>query len=349
MTAPKGQEKMAGAQEAGAQEAGAQQLSVTAGEAEAGQRLDRLLAAALPQLSRSRLQALIAEGRVSCAGQAVTTPSAKVKAGQTFAIIVPEARPVALEAQAIPLEILYEDRDLIVLNKPAGLVVHPAAGNPDNPLVNALMAHCGPDLTGVGGGIGGEQRPGIVHRLDKDTSGLMVAAKTEAAHKGLSAAFAARDIERAYQALVWGLPQPAEGTITGNIGRNPKNRKKMAVLRHGGRPAETAYRVLKSYQNGRVSLVECRLKTGRTHQIRVHLAEAGHPVLGDPLYGRQGTAGRRARLLPEAAQAALAALGRQALHAKTLGFQHPVSGDALQFESELPSDISALISSLESF
>jgi 23S rRNA pseudouridine1911/1915/1917 synthase len=280
---------------------------------------------------------------VSAAGQAVTSPSAKVKAGQTFAIIVPETRPVALAAQAIPLEILYEDRELIVLNKPAGLVVHPAAGNPDMTLVNALMAHCGPELSGIGG----EARPGIVHRLDKDTSGLMVAAKSAAAHQGLSELFAARNIDRAYWALVWGLPSPSEGTIAGNIGRSPRNRKKMAVLRHGGRPAETAYRLLRSFQNGRVSLVECRLKTGRTHQIRVHLAEIGHPVLGDPLYGRGGTAARRARLLPEGAQAALAALGRQALHAKTLGFRHPVSGDDLQFESELPTDISALISSLE--
>jgi len=316
---------------------------VTVAPEAAGGRLDRLLAAALPELSRSRLKALIEEGRVSAAGQAVTSPSAKVKAGQTFAIIVPETRPVALAAQAIPLEILYEDRELIVLNKPAGLVVHPAAGNPDMTLVNALMAHCGPELSGIGG----EARPGIVHRLDKDTSGLMVAAKSAAAHQGLSELFAARNIDRAYWALVWGLPSPSEGTIAGNIGRSPRNRKKMAVLRHGGRPAETAYRLLRSFQNGRVSLVECRLKTGRTHQIRVHLAEIGHPVLGDPLYGRGGTAARRARLLPEGAQAALAALGRQALHAKTLGFRHPVSGDDLQFESELPTDISALISSLE--
>ncbi|HEY9547998.1 MAG TPA: RluA family pseudouridine synthase, partial [Kiloniellaceae bacterium] len=306
-------------------------------------RLDRLLAAALPALSRSRLKALIEEGLVSSGGQAITSPAAKVKGGQTFAIIVPEARPVALEGQAIPLEIFYEDRDLIVLNKPAGLVVHPAAGNPDRTLVNALIAHCGPQLTGIGG----EQRPGIVHRLDKDTSGVMVAAKSEAAHQGLSGLFAARTIERAYWALVWGLPSPPAGDIAGNIGRSPRNRKKMAVLRHGGRPAETGYRVLKSFQNGRVSLLECRLRTGRTHQIRVHLAELGHPLLGDPLYGRAGTGSRRARLLPERAQAALAALGRQALHARTLGFRHPVSGDDLRFESELPADIQGLIRSLE--
>lgn len=320
---------------------------VTAGPEAAGGRLDRLLAAALPQLSRSRLQALIAEGCVSSDGKPVATASLKVKAGQKFAIIVPETRPVALEGQAIPLDIRYEDADLIVLEKPAGLVVHPAAGNPDRTLVNALLAHCGPGLKGGLTGIGGEARPGIVHRLDKDTSGLMVAAKTEAAHRGLVEQFSARTIERAYWALVWGRPEPAAGTISGNIGRSPRNRKKMAVLKKGGRPAETAYKVLRSFQNGRISLVECRLRTGRTHQIRVHLAEAGHPLLGDPLYGRSGTAARRARLLPERAQAALADLGRQALHAKTLGFQHPVGGDALQFESELPSDISDLITSLE--
>ncbi|GAB4394475.1 MAG: RluA family pseudouridine synthase [Kiloniellaceae bacterium] len=341
MAAPEGQEPVA--EEAQAEPRAAERHEVTAAPEAAGGRLDRLLAEALPQLSRSRLKALIEEGRVSSGGRAVTSPSAKVKAGQTFAIIVPEAQPAALAAQAIPLEILYEDKDLIVLNKPAGLVVHPAAGNPDRTLVNALLAHCGPELTGIGG----EQRPGIVHRLDKDTSGLMVAAKTETAHHGLVEQFAARSIERSYLALVWGLPRPAEGTITGNIGRSPRNRKKMAVLQRGGRPAETDYRVLKVFQGGAVSLVECRLKTGRTHQIRVHMAEAGHPLLGDPLYGRGGTGSRRARSLPEGAQAALAALGRQALHAKTLGFQHPRSGDVLQFESELPPDIGALISSLE--
>ncbi len=339
MAAPQGQEPDEG------QERQEERHEVRAGPEAAGERLDRLLAGALPALSRSRLKALIEEGQVSADGKPVTSPAAKVKAGQTFAIIIPEARPVALEGQAIPLEILYEDKDLIVLNKPAGLVVHPAAGNPDRTLVNALIAHCGSGLEGGLTGIGGEQRPGIVHRLDKDTSGLMVAAKTEAAHQGLVEQFAARTIERSYLALVWGLPSPAAGTITGNIGRSPRNRKKMAVLRRGGRPAETGYRVLKSLQNGKVSLVECRLKTGRTHQIRVHMAEAGHPLLGDPLYGRGD--GRRAKALPARAQAALAALGRQALHAKTLGFQHPVSGDTLQFTCELPSDIGALIRSLE--
>lgn len=339
MAAGRGQ---AGQHPAGPDEGQRAAYQVVAGPEAAGSRLDRLLADALPDLSRSRLKSLIEEGFVSTGGRPATSPAAKVKAGQSFAIIVPEARPVALEAQAMPLDILYEDRDLIVLNKPAGLVVHPAAGNPDRTLVNALIAHCG-----TLAGIGGEQRPGIVHRLDKDTSGLMVAAKSEAAHQGLTADFAARRIERTYWALAWGLPSPAQGTIIGNIGRSPRNRQKMAVLRRGGRPAETAYRVLRSFQGGRVSLVECRLKTGRTHQIRVHLAERGHPLLGDPLYGRAGTASRRGRLLPERAQAALASLGRQALHAKTLGFRHPVSGDDLRFSSELSADISALICSLE--
>jgi 23S rRNA pseudouridine1911/1915/1917 synthase len=336
MTAPRGQDP-----DADEADHGGARHEVTAGPNDAGARLDRLLSAALPALSRSRLKALIEAGQVLCDGTPQTSPSAKVKDGQTFAIIIPEVEPVALEAQAIPLTILHEDADLIVLDKPAGLVVHPAAGNPDGTLVNALIAHCGPELTGIGG----EQRPGIVHRLDKGTSGVMVAAKTQAAHAGLVELFAARDIERSYLALVWGRPTPAEGTITGNIGRSPRNRKKMAVLRRGGRPAETRYKVLKTFQQGRVSLVECRLMTGRTHQIRVHLTEAGHPLLGDPLYGGGDT--KRAQALTAPAQAALAALDRQALHARTLGFLHPVSQKTLQFQSELPSDLSILISSLE--
>jgi 23S rRNA pseudouridine1911/1915/1917 synthase len=243
------------------------------------------------------------------------------------------------------LDILYEDAELIVIDKPPGLVVHPAPGNPDRTLVNALLAHCGEALTGIGG----ERRPGIVHRLDKDTSGVMVAAKTQAAHAGLVASFVARDIERAYLAVVWGVPAPRSGEIAGNIGRSPRNRKKMAVLERGGRPARTRYRTIETLAEtlaeAQVSLVECRLLSGRTHQIRVHMAAAGHPLLGDPLYGRAGAS--RARRLPEAAQAALAALGRQALHARTLGFRHPVTGEALRFESEIPLDIKRLIDTLE--
>jgi 23S rRNA pseudouridine1911/1915/1917 synthase len=336
-------------QEGGGSQAGSAQPAetheITAEAADAGGRLDRLLAAALPRLSRSRLQALIAEGCVSTGGTAITTASQKVKAGQKFSLIVPETRPVALEGQAIPLEIRHEDADLIVLEKPAGLVVHPAAGNPDKTLVNALIAHCGSGLKGGLTGIGGEARPGIVHRLDKDTSGLMVAAKSEAAHHGLVEQFAARTIERAYWALVWGLPQPAEGAITGNIGRSPRNRKKMAVLARGGRPAVTRYRVREVLADGRASLVECRLLTGRTHQIRVHLSARGHPVIGDPLYGRSPA--RRLAGLPATAQRLLQDLDRQALHAEVLGFIHPTTGESVKFLSQLPEKITQLKSCLE--
>jgi 23S rRNA pseudouridine1911/1915/1917 synthase len=314
-------------------------------EAEAGTRLDRLLAARLPELSRSRLKNLILAGRLSAGGETIDEPSYRVKPGQHLVLLVPAATPARPQAQAMPLDILYEDDALIVIDKPAGLVVHPAPGNPDRTLVNALLAHCGEALTGIGG----ERRPGIVHRLDKGTSGVMVAAKTQAAHAGLVASFAAREIERAYLAVVWGLPEPRAGEIAGNIGRSPRNRKKMAVLPRGGRPARTRYRVLKALPcggaDGLVSLVECRLLSGRTHQIRVHMTAKGHPLLGDPLYGRAGA--NRAKRLPEAAQAALEALDRQALHARILGFRHPVSAEDLHFESEIPLDIKRLIDSLE--
>ncbi len=310
--------------------------------ADKGERLDRLLAARLPELSRSRLKALIVAGQVAAAGQTIVEPSYRVKHGQTFAIIVPEAAPTHLEGQAIALTIIYEDPHLLVLDKPAGLVVHPAPGNPDRTLVNALIAHCGPSLRGIGG----VRRPGIVHRLDKDTSGLMVAAKTEAVHQSLSRQFAAREIERRYQAVVWGVPEPRAGDISGNIGRSPRNRKKMAVLRRGGKPATTRYRVLKTLAGGLASLIECRLLTGRTHQIRVHLSHIGHPLLGDRVYGRAGDG--RVKRLPPAAQAALADLGRQALHAKSLGFRHPETQEDIRFESELPPDLKTLKTILES-
>jgi len=314
----------------------------TTGPADAGQRVDRLLAQWLPEISRNRLKNLVEAGWLSSGGETIEQPAYRVKPGQSFAIIVPEPAAAVPRPQAIPLDILYEDRDIVVLNKPAGLVVHPAPGNPDRTLVNALLAHCGAELTGIGG----TRRPGIVHRLDKDTSGLLVAAKTDTAHQALTRSFAARAIERTYQAVVWGVPAPRAGEIVGNIGRSPRDRKKMAVLTRGGKPATTRYRVLRVLAGGRISLVECRLLSGRTHQIRVHMAAKGHPLLGDPLYGRTGTARRRA--LPEGAHMALAALGRQALHAVTLGFHHPTTGEALRFESALPSDINHLISSLES-
>ncbi len=315
-------------------------LEVAAGAEHAGMRLDAFLAEALPAFSRSRLKRLIAAGAVETAGRAALAPAAKVRAGQNFAILVPESVEARPAAQALPLAVIYEDQHLIVIDKPAGLVVHPGAGNPERTLVNALLAHCHGSLSGIGG----VKRPGIVHRLDKDTSGLMVAAKTDAAHAGLAAQFAAHSVERAYSALVWGVPRPPEGEIAGNIGRSPQNRKKMAVLRRGGRPALTRYRVLAAYGSA-ASLIECRLMTGRTHQIRVHLAARGHPVMGDPLYGRVGRERRAA--LPPAARAALDALGRQALDAYLLGFEHPASRERLRFEKKLPNDINLLKSSLE--
>lgn len=310
-------------------------------EAEAGQRLDRVLAACHPDLSRSRLKALIEEGRVSADGATITEPSYRVKPGQRFTTQVPEAEPYEPQGQDIPLEILYEDSELVVIDKPAGLVVHPAPGNPDLTLVNALIAHCGDSLSGIGG----VRRPGIVHRLDKDTSGVMVAAKTDRAHHALSRQFEKRSAERAYLAVVWGLPSPAEGRIEGNIGRDPRNRKKMAVVgENRGKPAATNYRVLRRYGTW-ASLVECRLETGRTHQVRVHMTQIGHPLVGDPLYGRASRA--RTRGLPEDALAAMRDFPRQALHARLLGFSHPESGEELYFETDLPKDMKNLCDVLE--
>lgn len=323
-------------------EAATERHSIEAAAEDEGQRLDAFLAARLPALSRSRIKALIEAGQLQSAGEALTAPSRKVKPGEIFELAVPPAEAPRLEGQAIPLAVVYEDDHLIVVDKPAGMVVHPAAGNPDRTLVNALIAHCGPGLTGIGG----EARPGIVHRLDKGTSGLIVAAKTAATHARLTAQFSERSISRLYEALVWGLPKPPAGEIRGNIGRSPRNRKKMAVLRRGGREAATAYRTQKVYAGGLVSRVECRLMTGRTHQIRVHMTHLGTPLLGDPSYGRKAPAAL-ARL-PDAAQAAIAALDRQALHAKTLGFRHPATGKEMFFESPFPPDLSRLIDNLES-
>ena len=308
----------------------------TVPRAEDRARLDRLLADHVPALSRSRLKNLIETGRVSIAGATITEPGYRVKPGQAVTLVIPPPVDETPRAQAIPLQIAYEDEDLIVVEKPAGLVVHPAPGNPDRTLVNALLAHCGASLSGIGG----VRRPGIVHRLDKDTSGLMVAAKHDAAHRGLSAQFATRRLSRTYRAVVWGVPRPAEGRIEGAIGRDVRNRKRMAVRRSGGKPAVTRYRVLQS-SAALWSLVECRLETGRTHQIRVHMAHLGHPLMGDALYG-----GARRRRLDEHTRTALAHCPRQALHAAALGFVHPVSGAELAFESPLPADMRALIEAL---
>ena len=308
----------------------------TVPRAEDRARLDRLLADHVPALSRSRLKNLIETGRVSIAGATITEPGYRVKPGQAVTLVIPPPTDETPRAQAIPLSVAYEDDDLIVVDKPAGLVVHPAPGNPDRTLVNALLAHCGASLSGIGG----VRRPGIVHRLDKDTSGLMVAAKNDAAHQGLSTQFATRRLSRTYHAVVWGVPRTGQGRIEGAIGRDVRNRKRMAVRQSGGKPAATRYRVLQSYA-ALWSLVECRLETGRTHQIRVHMAHAGHPLLGDALYG-----GARRRRLDEHTRTALAHCPRQALHAAALGFVHPVSGAELAFESPLPSDMRALIEAL---
>ena len=313
--------------------------AVTAGRGDAGMRLDRVLAAALPELSRARVQALIKAGLVTRGRLTIAAPSYRVKPGQRFAVSIPRAAEAVPEAQPIPLDIVYEDTHLIVIDKPAGLVVHPAAGNPDRTLVNALIAHCGDSLSGIGG----VRRPGIVHRLDKDTSGLLVAAKSDAAHRGLARQFADHRLERSYSAVVWGVPSPTRGEIAAPIGRHPVQRKKMAILAGGGKTARTHYRVTKAF-GGIAALVTCRLETGRTHQIRVHMSYLGHAVMGDPLYGASG---RRRGSLPAEARAALGRLGRQALHADVIGFSHPVTNAPLHFESGVPFDLRELISCLD--
>jgi 23S rRNA pseudouridine1911/1915/1917 synthase len=313
--------------------------SVVAGADAEGVRLDRFLAGELT-LTRSRLKGLIEQGRVTRDGIPLREPAEPVRAGAHYVLTLPAPVAAIPQAQAIPFPILYEDADLLVLDKPAGLVVHPAPGNEDGTLVNALIAHCGASLVGIGG----ERRPGIVHRLDKDTSGVMVVAKTEAALAALSAAFAAREnLDRAYLALVWGLPNPASGAIEGALGRDPRERKRMAIVSHGGKPALTHYRTLASHVAA-IALLECRLATGRTHQIRVHLASRGHPVVGDPIYLRRVPAA--ARELPEALRRKLLDFPRQALHAARLGFRHPRTGRQLAFETPPPPDMQALLTEL---
>jgi len=308
-----------------------------------GHRLDRFLAAALPELSRSRLQALIASGAVTRNGATIKDGNLRVKPGETYRVEIPPPAPARPEAQAIPLNVVYEDKDLIVIDKQAGLVVHPAAGNPDGTLVNALIAHCGAQLTGVGG----EARPGIVHRLDKDTSGLLVAAKNERAMTSLGKQFAKHTIERAYHAIVWGSPRAGEGVIETQIGRNPFDRKRMGVLRGGGKEAKTRYRVIERFgARPFASLVECRLETGRTHQIRVHLAHIGHPLIGDPSYGGSRRAPRAKTPGEEAAYQAAENFPRQALHAYVLGFQHPTTHKTMRFEAPWPADFAALVAAL---
>ncbi|WP_051213339.1 RluA family pseudouridine synthase [Rubritepida flocculans] len=315
----------------------------TATEADRGARADRFLAARIGTLSRSRVKALIEAGQAAEDGAPFTDPSRPIRPGARYTLAEPPPAPAKPVAQDIPLTILHEDADLIVLDKPAGLVVHPAPGNAEGTLVNALLAHAGEELEGIGG----EKRPGIVHRLDKDTSGVMVVAKSQRAHQALSEAFAARDLEREYLALVWGVPHPAAGEIEAAIGRHATDRKRMAVVGRGGakagKPALTRYRT-EAVFHGAVSLLRCRLATGRTHQIRVHLAHIGHPLVGDPVYLRRIPAA--SRTLPEPLRAALLAFPRQALHAATLKFQHPATKSVLSFISDAPPDLKGLLARL---
>lgn len=296
-------------------------------------RLDSALAVALPQFSRARIQALIIEGALHIGSKLATDASSKKFAGQSFELTVPASRPDKAEAQDIPLDIVFEDDDLIVVNKPAGLVVHPAAGHADGTLVNALLHHCRGRLSGIGG----VERPGIVHRIDKDTSGLLVVAKSDSAHEGLAKLFATHDIERKYFAIVSGVPAPPIGSVRTQIGRSTINRKKMAVLpENKGRHAVTHYRLVENF--AKTALVECTLETGRTHQVRVHMAHIGHPLIGDAVYSN--------RQNPYKIGPNQSKFNRQALHAASLGFIHPVTGETLRFDSSLPEDMQLLLSQL---
>ncbi|MEQ1669686.1 MAG: RluA family pseudouridine synthase [Hyphomicrobium sp.] len=315
----------------------------------AGERLDRWLAGLIPGLSRARIQALIKDGQVTSAGVTIGEPNTRVKLADIFDVVVPDAVPSDVTGEDIALTVVFEDTSVIVIDKPAGLVVHPAAGHASGTLVNALVAHCGATLSGVGG----VKRPGIVHRLDKDTSGLLVVAKTDEAHQSLSDQFRAHGtdgrLRRAYLALVWGVPVRPKGTIDAALARSTANRTKIAVSRHStARHAITHYEVVETFQgekpNSTVSLLRLVLETGRTHQIRVHLAHIGHPVLGDPLYGA-GFKNRISALDPHVA-ALVDGLGRQALHAEELGFEHPKSAKPKLFKSPLPADIADIIEAL---
>jgi 23S rRNA pseudouridine1911/1915/1917 synthase len=313
---------------------GSNDFTVTLTPEDAGPRLDKVLPPHLTDISRARLQALIAQGALTRDGAVLTDGSVKAIAGD-YVLRVPPPTTAEPAPEAIPLTVLYEDAYLIVIDKPAGMAAHPGPGTESGTLVNALLHHCAGSLSGVGG----VARPGIVHRLDKDTSGVMVAAKTDAAHAGLSALFATHDIDRAYIALTRGAPAPTRGTLTTRIGRSPNDRKKMAVLRSGGREATTHYVTEAAFGPAAKPLaarVVCRLETGRTHQIRVHLASLGAPCLGDPVYGGGAPAA------PVKAAMQTAGLTRQALHAAILGFRHPITGERLSFETPLPPDMAGL-------
>ena len=301
--------------------------------AHAGWRLDRALADAVPTLSRERLKALIRSGALEGSAGSVRDPAAKVRGDEAFRLAVPEPEPAHNAPQDIPLRVIFEDEHLLVVDKPAGLVVHPAAGNRDGTLVNALLHHCGGSLSGIGG----VARPGIVHRIDKDTSGLLVVAKTDVAHEGLAKQFAAHSVDRRYLAVVSGVPKASEGTVNASLARSSANRKKIAIVEEGrGKRAVTHWRRLSVL--GDAALIECQLETGRTHQVRVHMASIGHPLIGDPVYGRSGKSHRK--LLNELQ------FQRQALHAAELGFTHPVTKRRLSFASAMPPDMQELMSAL---
>lgn len=306
-----------------------------------GQRLDRWLTAEIDDLSRNRLQALIAEGRITTDGdRVVTDASKKVRVDQRFTVSVPPPVPARPQAEDIPLDVIFEDEHLIVINKQIGLVVHPSPGHFTGTLVNALLHHCAGSLSGIGG----VTRPGIVHRLDKDTSGIMVCAKSDRAHQGLVEQFQVHSIERAYRAVVWGMPSPRSGRIETNIGRDPKNRKRMAVVPAGGKAAITDYNVIKPV-GSLAALVDCHLFTGRTHQIRVHMKSIGHPLIGDPVYAAHMTA---RKIKDPVIRGDISAYNNQALQAYKLGFKHPITSEQVKFEAEIPKYINSLIDKMES-
>ena len=312
---------------------GHQTIDVRLAPAHAGWRLDRALADAVPTLSRERLKSLIRSGAVESGGALLRDPAVKVRGNESLRVAVPEPEPAHNEAQAIPLRVVFEDEHLLVVDKPAGLVVHPAAGNFDGTLVNALLHHCGGSLSGIGG----VARPGIVHRIDKDTSGLLVVAKTDVTHEGLARQFAAHSIDRRYLAIVSGVPKTADGTVDAPLARSAANRKKIAIVEGSrGKRAVTHWRRLQPLRDA--ALVECRLETGRTHQVRVHMASIGHPLVGDPVYGRAGKT--HGKLLKELQ------FYRQALHAAELGFTHPVTKYRLSFSSPMPPDMQELFNAL---
>jgi 23S rRNA pseudouridine1911/1915/1917 synthase len=311
---------------------GSQTIDIRLQPAHAGWRLDRALAVAAPTLSRERLKSLIRSGAVAREGNPVRDPATKVRGDESFRVEVPEPTPAHNEPQDIALNVVFEDEHLLVVDKPAGLVVHPAAGNFDGTLVNALLHHCGGSLSGIGG----VARPGIVHRIDKDTSGLLVVAKTDAAHEGLANQFAAHSIDRRYLAIVTGVPRVSEGTVDAPLARSATNRKKVAIVGgNRGKRAVTHWKRLKLLHDA--ALVECRLETGRTHQVRVHMASIGHPLVGDPVYGRSKTHGKLLKELQ---------FQRQALHATELGFTHPVTKHRLSFVSPMPADMQELFNAL---